>query len=430
MAQTFEANYKKNRGLILLISLAGMTVYLLPYLRYYYYDAMLVYLGITDMQMGILGSVYGAFAIVGYCLGGWVADRFQLKYIVPGSLIVTGLLGFLHLTRPPFPVLVAIYAIWGVATILTFWNPLMKALRMMSRPDEQGRGFALFDVGRGVLNFVIGVGCVALFTKLVTVIGDIRGMTTLYLIYSLFTLIVGVITYFIFRNLPDIRAKGSGKDKSFAKNIVKVLKMPTTWLLIIAMFTSYSVIISYFYVIPFCTESLGLSAAIASILGYCANGFRIVGCAIGGQIGDRKGLSATYAGAMALMILGYIGIILMPEGGGSAVGLVVVFIAIICMSQYAAEAFHYSVLEEGDYPVEIMGAATFIITPLGYLGETVFPLINGAILENVEGAHAYDVMFSVFCVTLAIGICALLIFRHLTKDRQKELAELRKAHQK
>ncbi len=54
-----------------LIALAGMSVYLLPYFRSYYYDAYLAYFGINDMQMGMLGSAYGALAIVGYCLGGW-----------------------------------------------------------------------------------------------------------------------------------------------------------------------------------------------------------------------------------------------------------------------------------------------------------------------------------------------------------------------
>ena len=34
-----NGGYKKNRGLILLIALAGMSAYLLPYFRGYYYDA-------------------------------------------------------------------------------------------------------------------------------------------------------------------------------------------------------------------------------------------------------------------------------------------------------------------------------------------------------------------------------------------------------
>ena len=49
-----NVGYKKNRPIILLIALAGMTAYLLPYFRYYYYDAYLAYFGINDMQMGIL----------------------------------------------------------------------------------------------------------------------------------------------------------------------------------------------------------------------------------------------------------------------------------------------------------------------------------------------------------------------------------------
>lgn len=32
-------SYKKNRFVIVLVAIAGMSVYLLPYFRYYYYDA-------------------------------------------------------------------------------------------------------------------------------------------------------------------------------------------------------------------------------------------------------------------------------------------------------------------------------------------------------------------------------------------------------
>ena len=62
--------YKQNRVVrSLLVALAGMSVYLLPYFRYYYYDAYVSYFGINDLQMGTLGSIYGVLAIVGYCPG-------------------------------------------------------------------------------------------------------------------------------------------------------------------------------------------------------------------------------------------------------------------------------------------------------------------------------------------------------------------------
>ena len=130
-----------------------MSVYLLPYFRYYYYDAYVAYFGINDLQMGMLGSIYGALAIIGYCLGGWVADRVSLKLAISGSLIVTGASAIILLMKPVFPIHVAIYGLWGVTSILTFWNPCMKALRALCKPEEQGRGYALFDMVRGMLNF-------------------------------------------------------------------------------------------------------------------------------------------------------------------------------------------------------------------------------------------------------------------------------------
>lgn len=419
------AGYKKNRGLIILIAVAGMTAYLLPYFKYYYYDAFLVYFDINDMQMGVLGSVYGAFAIIGYCLGGWVADRFSLKIVVPGSLIVTGILGFVNLLRPSYYVLIIIYAVWGISTILTFWNPLMKALRALCNADEQARGYALFDMGRGILNFLSGIAIVAAFTAVCNKVGDFAGMNALIIFYSAWTILIGIVVYFAFKKMPDFRPQGKEKDKDFVKNVVSVIKMPTTWCLIIAMFASYGVICSYFYVVPYCTAAFGMSAALASIMGYSAQAFRLIGCGIGGQIADRKGISNMYIVDLVLMIVGYAGIILMPASM-KLMGVLICCIGILCMAQYSAQALHYAVMEEGEYPIEKMGAATFLITPLGYAGESIFPLFNGWCLSTFEGNSGYQVMFTGFIVVLVIGIIALVIFQRFTKERRAELAALRK----
>lgn len=169
-----------------------------------------------------------------------------------------------------------------------------------------------------------------------------------------------------------------------------------------------------------------MSAALASIMGYSAQAFRLVGCYVGGQIGDRKGVSFMYIIDLVLMAVGYLGIIVMPSSM-KLVGLLVCLIGIICMAQYSAQALHYAALEEGNYPVEMTGAATFIITPLGYAGESIFPLFNGWCLSHFEGNTGYNVMFGGFVVCLVIGIIALLIFRSITKEHRKELDAIRAA---
>lgn len=107
-------------------------------------------------------------------------------------------------------------------------------------------------------------------------------------------------------------------------------------------------------------------------------------------------------------------------------GVLICCIGILCMAQYSAQALHYAVMEEGEYPIEKMGAATFLITPLGYAGESIFPLFNGWCLSTFEGNSGYQVMFTGFIVVLVIGIIALVIFQRFTKERRAELAALRK----
>lgn len=418
-------DYKKNRLVIMLVALAGMSVYLLPYFRYYYYDAYVSYFGINDLQMGTLGSIYGVLAIVGYCIGGWVADRISLKLAISGSLVVTGLGAFVLLLKPPFPIHVAIYALWGVTSIMTFWNPCMKALRALSKPEEQGRGYALFDMTRGILNFLSGLVILAAYAAVAKKIGEAGGMTSLIIFYGVEAVLVGVVVYFALRKrLPQSVDSGNEKDTSFIKNVIRALKMPTTWFVIVIMFMTYGVIITYNYVVPYCTAAFGMTAALAAIMGYAANGFRFVGCWIGGQIADKKGLSTMMLADVILMIVGVVGILCTPKSM-SFMWMLVISIAILCMFMYSAQALHYAVLEEGDYPVEMMGAVTFIISPLGYSAESIMPLYNGWCLNHFPGLTGYEVIFKTFIGMLCIAVVAILLFRRSTKTRRDDLAALR-----
>ena len=370
--------------------------------------------------------IYGVLAIVGYCLGGWIADRVSLKLAISGSLVVTGLGAFVLLLKPAFPIHVGIYALWGVTSIMTFWNPCMKALRALSKASEQGRGYALFDMTRGILNFLSGLVILAAFTAVTKKVGEANGMTGLILFYGIEAIIVGVAVYFaLLKHLPKSLDSNTEKDTSFGKNVLKALKMPTTWCVIVIMFMTYGVIITYNYVVPYCTAAFGMSAALAAIMGYAANGFRFVGCAIGGQIADRKGLSTMMLADVILMIVGVAGILYTPRSM-KFMWMLIISIALLCMFMYSAQALHYAVLEEGEYPVEIMGAVTFIISPLGYSAESIMPLYNGWCLNHFSGLEGYEMIFKTFIGMLCIAIVAILIFRKLTKERRTEMAEMRK----
>ena len=112
---------KKNFLTVILLALAGSIIYGLPYYRFYYYDSYMQLYHLSNVQIGLLGSAYGFLGMLSYLLGGVMADKFNAKKMVIFSLIATGACGFLHLITGQFYVLLAIYAIWGLTSLLTFW---------------------------------------------------------------------------------------------------------------------------------------------------------------------------------------------------------------------------------------------------------------------------------------------------------------------
>lgn len=147
-----KTGIKKNFFMICLLAFAGTIIYGLPYFRSYYYDTYQNLYHLTNTQMGLLGSAYGMLGVFSYMFGGVLADRFKAKKLLILSMIATGLGGFLHLFVTDFRALMAIYALWGFTSLLTFWPALMKIVRTQGNEDEQSRAYGIFEGGRGVFN--------------------------------------------------------------------------------------------------------------------------------------------------------------------------------------------------------------------------------------------------------------------------------------
>ena len=79
---------------MLILCLAGGTIYILPFLREVYYIPMREAFGYSNTQMGIVHGVYGTFSLITYFPGGWLADRFEARKLISLPLIGSALGGF------------------------------------------------------------------------------------------------------------------------------------------------------------------------------------------------------------------------------------------------------------------------------------------------------------------------------------------------
>ncbi|MEG0469806.1 MAG: MFS transporter, partial [Longicatena sp.] len=149
--------------LLLIICLGGGIIYIFPYIQYSYYDSMMSSLGLDNLQMGNLMSLYGILNLFGYFFGGVVADKVNYKNLITFSLIITGISGFLFATFPSYSVMLVICVVWSISTVFTYWPAMMKAIKLLGGDDDQGKMFGFREAGFALMSLLFTSVGLAIF---------------------------------------------------------------------------------------------------------------------------------------------------------------------------------------------------------------------------------------------------------------------------
>ncbi|MGW6298496.1 MFS transporter [Peribacillus butanolivorans] len=420
-----KGKLRKNIPTLVILIIAGEMIYTLPYFRNYYYDVFLNAFHLTNTQMGTLGSAYGVCCLISYIFGGYVADRWRTKHLLSISLFATGILGFTLLLYPPYPVLLLIYAAWGITSIMTFWVALIKAVRSLASENEQGKAFGFFEGGRGAAKVIESALVLGLFAFLAKQLSDKLALSSVIIFYSVMCILLGIMIMLLYKEPEGNNSSDEIKEKANKKFdwaiLLRILKMPTTWLAAILILTSYAMINSFYYITPYATAAFGASTIIAAALGYFSQYCRPIGSFGSGIIGDRIGISNMVIIGYCVLAIGLAALIVLP-GKPSFILLLLVFIAIIYISMYALQATHFAILVEGDYPVETTGTVAMPLMIIGYSGEIFMPIVAGACLDHWSGTDGYKVLFTILLALTIVGLITAIIWQRVTKEKRKEIA--------
>ncbi len=135
-------------AIVLLINRSGMMV--LPFLTLYGTRE----LGFSAVQAGILTGMYGAGALTGSWLGGWLTDKIGFYKVASSSLILGGIGMISLLFFKDFYLLSS--AVFVTSTLADASRPpLMAAVSIFSKPENQTRAIALI---RMAINLGISIG--------------------------------------------------------------------------------------------------------------------------------------------------------------------------------------------------------------------------------------------------------------------------------
>ncbi len=397
------------------LCLSGGIIYLLPYLREVYYLPLLDALGLTNTQLGIMMSVFGATAMISYFPGGWLADRFSPRVLISLSMISTGMAGFYFATFPSYHMCLVIHAFWGISVTLTFWAALIKATRKWAPPSQQGRAFGILEGGRGVAELVSSTALLALFAKLGS---QALALSWVIILFSVCDILIGILAWFV---LDDAKEDTCAKSRTSIgiSDVIKVLRMPPVWLLSIVILAAYSAYWGSYYFTPYATDVFKMSLVFGGAIGVGKMWVKPIPALSAGFLADRIGPSRTVTWSFVILIFSF-GVFAFTPGSPNLVVILISNTAIASLAIFAVRGVYYAMLEEGGIPLAVTGTATGIVSVIGYSPDIYMPVVGGALLDKFPGEPGYRYFFLIIVGLCVLGlISALVVMRKYSRFRRQ-----------
>lgn len=414
-----DSIFNSRRILVLfLLMLAGGAIYELPYLRYYYYDALQAALGLNNTDYGTLMSAYGITAMICYFPGGWLADKISCKKLMVFALFATAALGFYSATFPSYGVNLLIYIAWGITTSLIFWAAMLKATRMAGGSEIQGKLFGLLEGGRGLLPMIWGIAILWLFN---TLGGEIAGIRGAIIAYACVVTAAGLLVLFFFK---ETKLEETAEEHHLFRDILYVLKVPDLWLLAIIIFCCYTLYCTQSYITPYFTDMFAASASLAALIALIRTYFiAIFGGPIAGIWADRSGSSAGVLRVAILVasisVLAY----LVIPAQASMLWLATVAMVVLAFSIFLTRGVYFAVVDELLIPIQYTGAAVGLASFIGFIPEAFVYTLVGHWLDTYPGVTGYKIMFGYMLAIGILGFIATIILVMRIKKRKAALRE-------
>ncbi len=437
---------KKRWFILVVISLmAGIMVYL-PFLRYSYYDQMVLlfsrYKQVASESNvhGFIGSYsfwFGLVCTFGYPIGGVLADRFGEKWLMIIGSLIMGICSFWFGLIPGKVSIIVIHILYGVGSSFFIWSAYLKTVRKLGNSKEQGVMFSTSEFIRAIIGMMLGFLGVGLLNRAIMpgnkldleVLGA-QWRNMLFIDGAIF-LILALIIFLVLPNnvigAEEAELAQTGNhipepEKISVSSILKVLKMPGTWLLSLLIFFCYSfTAAANGYLGSYTVNVFGISQTQASTFAVLRN-YIIAGVStlaigfIADKIGSRIKTLGYYLVAATILTVA----VLLTKNA-EILCIAITFIFAVVYS--GMRGIYFATLSEVGIPLSLTGAATGVISLICYLPDVFFPKLAGGWLDRY-GNRGYDLIWYwvIGCGILGILISVISV-RYSKKLKTQETLE-------
>ncbi|OFI38814.1 hypothetical protein BIU82_17270 [Arthrobacter sp. SW1] len=388
-----------------LLVMAGGTIYKLANLKDAFYVPMQEAMGLNHTEIGTLLSINSIVATALFVVGGFLADRFSTRILIPLGLIGTGTLGLYLSTFPGFGTLLLVFALLAVCSDCLVWPALLKSIRQLGGSKEQGRLFGLLEGGRGIVDTAVAFSALGIFVWMGSGTGGFRAAIAFYAIIDI---AVGVLLFLLLRTRAEEPVAGqeaATKQKAGIAEIWRAARLPQLWWVSFTVFMVYVVYCGLTYFIPYLTYVYGLPVALVGAYGIINQyGLKILGGPIGGVLSDKVFKSSSWYIRVAFLCLIPVVtvLLLLPADPGSQIPAMIVTL-LFSLIVFTMRGVFWAPMDEVGIPEQISGTAFGIACLVGY-APGMFAFIGyGAILDANPGASGYHIVFVALAALALVG---------------------------
>lgn len=392
---------------VLVMGACWSIVYLIPFIQYVFYDPFQQLLGCTNAQLGLLMTIYGLGNLYGCPIGGWIADRFNYKYVYVGSVFVNGILGIIFVFNPTYAAAMVLWVGFSVASLIMNYPAHIKIIRNLVGDENQGKIFGFNETAVGIANIVFNAVMMFLFTKYMEGTG---GLKAAILGLSVLSILLGFVVWFVIENPNKAKKEALAKaeeapkkEKMGVADYKYILKNPATWLIAFSIFSIYSFLTTMSYFTPYFTDVLGATVTFAGVVAiFRTYIMTLFGAPLGGFLTDKIGsASKVLMGAQAIGIACLVSILTL--GKVLPVPVLIGLTLLMGLAVFMGRGSYYAVITELKVPKRYTASTIGIAAAIGFSPDMFQFLLFGNLLDKFGNA-GYTYMFTYQIVVLFIGL--------------------------
>ncbi len=407
-----------NLLIIAFIAFGASTIYGPPYIMWSYYVPMQEAFGLDHTQIAWISSLFGLASMPGYLIGGWIADRFNLRKLMVVNYVIVAALALVYATLPSYPIVLVIQTCLALVASLSFWAPMLKITRVLAA-NLQGGFFGFLEAARKLSIAVLSAICLWAFSSFGEGAG---GLSAVLVTYAALSIIMCIISFFVLKDVDKQVQKQTENEKITLSKAKEVLKIPALWYVAAIIMLVYIVSTSQQYVTAYLVDvqqvSQTLSAAFFAFTQFVGPFVIIVVSFLSDKLGTVK--TIVYGIVIAALIL--FTLAFLPVSPQLAIASFVLIVLYLCII-YSVRGLYWALVDVGKVPVALTGSAVGIISVIGYSPDFFVPQIAGRILDGYPGLQGYQIWYFVQgCCAVAAVFATLLFMRYLKKLKEENPA--------